>query len=130
VSEREREKESVCVRDRDMIPCFPGEPVLSDIPKAMEAEHCHRGRVEFTTPNMKTTTCEVEWTIVSHCDESKADMRRGRRIPNIDELLELDVSKSANLTRDEVISLVLYTGPMVSAPDDVGRVDGTNRLGS
>jgi hypothetical protein len=92
----------------------------------MEAEHCHRGRFEFTTPNMKTTNCEVEWTIVVQCDDSKADMLRRRRIPNIDQLLELDVTKSAKLTRDEVISLVLYTGPMVSAPHDVRRVDRTH----
>jgi hypothetical protein len=41
--------------------------------------------------------------------------RFGRRIPDIDKLMRLPVSVQARLRRVEVIAVVLYTGPMVSA---------------
>ncbi len=43
-------------------------------------------------------------------------MRFGRRIPDIDELMDLDVAQRAKLSRPEVIAVVLYTGPMVIIP--------------
>jgi hypothetical protein len=85
----------------------------------MEAEHCHKedSTAAFRTKNYKILTCtHDEWQIVvqegntgaSHA----ADMRHGRRIPNIDELLELPMSTAAKLSRAEVIAVVLYTGPL------------------
>ena len=41
-------------------------------------------------------------------------MKWSRRIPDIDELLELPLARRSNLTRHEVIAVVLYSGPMVS----------------
>ncbi len=42
--------------------------------------------------------------------------RFGRRIPNIDQLMTLTVAVKAGLRREEVIAVVLYTGPMVDVP--------------
>ena len=42
-------------------------------------------------------------------------MSHGRTIPDIDDLLARDHVKESKLIRAEVISVVLYTGPMVSA---------------
>jgi hypothetical protein len=42
-----------------------------------------------------------------------ADMRHGRRIPEIETLMKLEASQLANLSKWEVIAVVLYTGPMV-----------------
>jgi hypothetical protein len=39
--------------------------------------------------------------------------RHGRRIPVIDELMVLPITMKAKLCREEVIAVVLYTGPMV-----------------
>ncbi|MFN9939198.1 MAG: hypothetical protein ACK56I_06965, partial [bacterium] len=39
-------------------------------------------------------------------------MRHGRRLVPIGELLQLDSSKTAKLCEEEVIAIVLYTGPM------------------
>jgi hypothetical protein len=95
-----------------------GDPYL-DFEKAMEAEHCHRkdSKQAFTTKNYKIQTrAHDEWQIVvqegSAGVSHTADMRHGRRIPNIDELLELPVSAAAKLCRAEVIAVVLYTGPL------------------
>ena len=40
-------------------------------------------------------------------------MKHGRRIPHLYELEKLPQSIEAKLRRDEIILLVLYTGPMV-----------------
>jgi hypothetical protein len=90
-----------------------------DFKKAMEAEHCHMqdSKAHFTTKNYGIRTCaHDEWQIV--LQEGRVEvsdpthMRYGRRIPKIDELLELSVTKEARLTREEVIAVVMYTGPM------------------
>jgi hypothetical protein len=39
--------------------------------------------------------------------------RHGRRIPDVDELLRLPAAVKAGLRREEVIAVVLYSGPMV-----------------
>jgi hypothetical protein len=92
-----------------------GEPHL-DFGNAMEAEHCRTkgSKICFTTRNYKVTTCAYnEWQIAVKNNTRLADMRCGkRRIPEIEELLELSVVKDANLWREEVIAVVLYTGPM------------------
>ncbi len=88
---------------------------------AMKAEHCSKAgsNDDFETPNyaIKSTPYR-EWCLV--VDKEKVlpepDMRYGRRIPDIDELMALDVAKRAKLSRFEVIAVVLYTGPMVTTP--------------
>ncbi len=94
------------------------EPCL-DFEKAMEAEHCNRedSKELFTTKNYSIRTCaHDEWQLVVQEGSTgvsyTADMRYGRRIPNIDELLQLPRTAAAKLSRPEVIAVVLYTGPM------------------
>ena len=64
-----------------------------------------------------TTTPKLEWQIVANSvkDFSGINMSHGRTIPDIDDLLARDHVKESKLIRAEVISVVLYTGPMVSA---------------
>jgi hypothetical protein len=93
----------------------PGDPAPK-VREAMEAEHCHKSNnnSEFTAPNYGVTTSpRKEWSIILDCDESIADMRHGRRIPKIADLMASDSVKQANLTEEEVIAVILYTGPMV-----------------
>ena len=71
----------------------------------------------FKTSNYDiTTTPALEWEITTQQNESKADMRHKRRLPNPKELLQSDVARNAGLTFIEVIVIVLYTGPMVRRP--------------
>jgi hypothetical protein len=82
----------------------------------MKAEHCSKGgcKVLFANHESEAKTCPAnEWAVTVDGDHSKANMRRGRRLPNIQDLMEHSTSKDAMLTRPEVISVVLYTGPMV-----------------
>ena len=83
----------------------------------MKKEHCNRidSDLLFETLNYGiTTTPAKEWEITTKQDESMADMRHGRRLPNLEELLRSDVATKALLTKAEVTAIVLYTGPMVS----------------
>ena len=83
----------------------------------VKAEHCRSqdSNVPFHTTNYGiTTTPAKEWEITTTQNESLADMRHGRRLPNIEELLESDIAKRAGLTWIEVLVVVLYTGPMVN----------------
>ncbi len=85
--------------------------------QTMRDEHCARFDSDepFETNNYKiTTTPRQEWGIVVNCDVSKADMRAGRRIPDISELMQLQIAIDSKLTDYEVIAVVIYTGPMVS----------------
>ncbi len=85
----------------------------------MEDEHCNSfdSDQRFETSNYHiVTTPRMEWQIVVRCDASQADMRFHRRIPSIKELRELPISKSSRLDECEIIAVVIYTGPMVSAP--------------
>ncbi len=87
----------------------------------METEHCKSkdSQLRFKTVNYGIETCAAdEWKITVQGDASLADMRHGRQLPNIDELLQSEANMSAapanKLKRFEVIAVVLYTGPMVS----------------
>jgi hypothetical protein len=90
-----------------------GDPHL-DFGKAMEAEHCSTegSRTLFTTRNYGVTTCAYnEWRIAARNDFSLADVSGAkRRLRRIEEVLELAVVKSAKLSREEAIAVVLYTG--------------------
>ncbi len=87
--------------------------------ETMKAEHCEKegSKVEFETVNyaIKSTPYR-EWCLVVGKENlvPEPDMRFGRRIPDIDELMTLDVAQRAKLSRPEVIAVVLYTGPMVT----------------
>ncbi len=84
----------------------------------MKGEHCAGAgsTLQFTTKNYGITTCpSKEWKIVLGkmvCPEE--DMKEGRRIPDVDHLLGSAMSVEAKLLREEVVSIVLYSGPMVS----------------
>ncbi len=86
----------------------------------MEAEHCSKygHDKEFTSSNYKiTTTPQHEWNTVvrpNHEPMSDTEMQHGRVVRDVDKLVESDVAKKAGLRKEEVIALVLYTGPMVS----------------
>jgi hypothetical protein len=81
---------------------------------AMRQEHCERAGcdVQFTTGNYKiTTTPRQEWQYIVE-NVPCPDMEHKRRLVPIGELLQLDSSKTAKLCEEEVIAIVLYTGPM------------------
>ena len=99
----------------------------------MESEHCSKfgSNIEEVTSNYHIKTSPImEWMLVLE-REGKSDAEfeailtakfpnvgfgkkhHNRRIPDIAQLLLLDSSKRAKLTREEVIAIVLYTGPMV-----------------
>jgi hypothetical protein len=64
-----------------------------------------------------TTTPELEWGFVIDREKNPCpmhQMKHGRRIPDLLELQHLDISRRCKLTMDEIISVVLYSGPMVS----------------
>jgi len=102
----------------------------------MTAEHCKmKGHdLEFTAPNYRiTTTPKEEWNLVAERRGKDPEVfkkwlgnqkrkvglgkrHHGRRIPDVDKLVELEASKKAELKDFEVIAIVLYTGPMVSLP--------------
>jgi hypothetical protein len=82
----------------------------------MQSEHCNSfdSRISFTTNNYRiTTTPREEWNIVVNLDTSKADMQHGRRLQKIEDLLIQEEAKGSKLSRPEIISAVLYTGPML-----------------
>ena len=81
----------------------------------MELEHCHHkcADTRFTTPNYNiTTTPRKEHGYVVR-GEKCPDMGHERRIEKLEELLKLPIVVEANLSKHEVIAVVLYTGPMV-----------------
>ena len=99
----------------------------------MLSEHCFKygSQVEDVTSNYKITTSpSVEWNLVIRRERKsdsefesiiKAEFPRvglgkdhhNRRIPDVAILLHLPSSVQAKLTREEVIAIVLYTGPLV-----------------
>jgi hypothetical protein len=84
--------------------------------KFVESEHCHQNdsKISFRTSNYDiTTTPAQEWGITTKRDAQLADMRHGRRLPDVEDLLRSDIATKAGLLLVEVIVLVLYTGPMV-----------------
>jgi hypothetical protein len=107
---------------------FTGGGPHLDFEKAMEMEHrTDKGcREYFVTNNYKIRTCPYEeWRItVLHdipTDMSPEATAHNRRFVPIAELMQVDVVIQAELTREEVIAVVLYTGPMVSCPCHVYR---------
>jgi WD40 repeat protein len=81
---------------------------------AMRQEHCERAgcNVEFTTGNYTiTTTPKLEWQYIVESVPCP-DMGHERRIIPISELLQLAISETAKLCEEEVIAIILYTGPM------------------
>ena len=83
----------------------------------MELEHCHHkcADTEFTTPNYNiTTTSKSEYRIVAFEKECPVQhMRHGRNIRRINKLRALQIVMEANLSDEEIMAVVLYTGPMV-----------------
>lgn len=80
------------------------------------AEHTSMGGAqdEFTSHNFGLrTTPAKEWAMVVGEVEC-TDTANGRRMPKIGDLMALPMTREAELTRAEVISLSLYSGPMVS----------------
>jgi hypothetical protein len=99
----------------------------------METEHCNKHGHDhiFVTPNYKITTCpQTEWQLVMKREGKSLEefmdivskdfpsvglgtAHHGRRIPDINELLQLEESKQAKLIKCEVLAIVQYTGPLV-----------------
>ena len=85
----------------------------------MQAEHCLKAGHDFsfTTGNYHiTTTPAREWKIVverAECPPS--DLSYGRVLRDVDECMKDDLVKQASIVREEVIAVVMYTGPMVKS---------------
>ncbi len=99
-----------------------GVPNIERIDDAMESEHTMKPgfNKKFTTANYRiTTTPHKEWEYVltkSHIG-TESELRHGRKIPDIAQLLKTDETvKRSGLMRGEVIAVVLFTGPMVFYP--------------
>jgi hypothetical protein len=93
-----------------------GWPDLRDVLRVMTAEHCESfdSDQEFITSNYKVkTTPRREWRIVVNCEESLADMSHNRRLQKLDEIMQRPEVVALGISREEVIAIVLYTGPMV-----------------
>ena len=89
--------------------------------EAMRQEHCERAGCDtsFTTGNYKiTTTPKQEWLYIAGDDTGKqvacpaSQMEHGRRILSISEAKKLKLAVDAKLTDAELLTLILYTGPM------------------
>jgi ankyrin repeat protein len=92
-----------------------------DFKREMMREHCERAgcNTEFTTNNYKiTTTPKKEWLYVAGDENGQRVacpsqfMAHGRTILALDELKQLDLAIRAKLNDEEILALVLYTGPM------------------
>jgi WD40 repeat protein len=85
-----------------------------DFKNAMRQEHCEKTGcdVECTSGNYKIIYCpKREWSYV--VDRMPCpDMGHNRRLAPISELLRLKLSQDAKLREEEIIAIVLYTGPM------------------
>jgi ankyrin repeat protein len=124
-----------------IVTCFcpvAGSPDLHFL-KAMRAEHMTRAGYNhtFVTGNYKLTTqAYKEWLYVAGDEKGnrlippESDMVGGRVIPDIDHLLGKKLAVTAGLTREEMIAIVLYTGPafviynavLRQFPDDIYQV--------
>jgi hypothetical protein len=97
-----------------------GSPNL-DYERSMRAEHCSLGGHDhqFTSGNYKiTTNPEYEWLYIVGDEQGRRvtcpanGMDHGRRIVPIEDMLLEPLAKKAQLSRAEMIAVVLYTGPM------------------
>lgn len=90
-----------------------------DILAAMELEHTAKpdSHVKFKTPNyLLTTTPADELQVVLNRAKAKAASVGSRRVLFYEDLLtDDDLIKRAGLSKAEIVALILYTGPMVSA---------------
>jgi hypothetical protein len=88
----------------------------SKFDKAMEIEHCVKFgcNCTFETGNYGITTAPAkEWAVVV-LNVQAENMDYGRRIRSLEDCMQLQLVKDAQLIRSEVIAVILYTGPMVS----------------
>jgi hypothetical protein len=97
--------------------------------KGMEIEHLQEkgSRIPFKTTNYKITTCpETEWRLVTATDERERDKywnlsnskieKKGsahRKKPFLAEHKQKQLYVESNMIEEELIAVVLYTGPMV-----------------
>ncbi len=72
--------------------------------------------VKFKTTNYGLTTCPAdEWRIVKICDKRfEASTPHKRVIPRFQSLKKEALAQRANLDEEEIIAVILYTGPMVN----------------
>ena len=61
----------------------------------------------------KNHSPKEEWQLVMEREGNGDKWNGKRRIPDIKELMELESRKLAGLIKEEVIAIVLYSGPMV-----------------
>jgi hypothetical protein len=84
--------------------------------KTMEAEHTSMAGcdMQFTTRNYGiTTTANAEWNVVVRGQSPPPEhMMHGRIIPRVEDKLQCAQARKAGLRREEVIAIILYTGPM------------------
>jgi hypothetical protein len=73
-------------------------------------------RIELPKVELSSTEFQPEFQPESNSgwNSQLSSCDHPRYIPDVNKLLELDSSKSAELKLEEVIAVVLYTGPMVS----------------
>ena len=88
----------------------------------MRAEHCTKTgyNFQFTTSNYGiTTTPEAEWTCSVEGQPFKPEhMGHNRVVFSIEDRMRLELVGKAGLCREELIAIVLYTGPMVPRPSN------------
>ena len=85
--------------------------------EAMDLEHCHSYGFDapFTASrNQITTTPAKEWALVVRGEQAE-NMGRNRRLRSLAECMQLGLVQLAGLIEPEVIAVILFTGPMVSA---------------
>jgi hypothetical protein len=85
----------------------------------MEKEHLSKAEFKTQTYQIRTSPIK-EWNYVVNDEKITEDEVVGRRIRDFNELLGLDKKKPqnirANLIAEEIIAIILYTGPMVNLP--------------
>ena len=83
--------------------------------EGMEAEHCKRqdSKDEFNPGNYDTTTTpSLEWLVVTN-DSKRQEASVGPRLVRAyEEVMEDSIVKQAKLRKEEIVALILYTGPM------------------
>ena len=83
----------------------------------MRAEHCTKSgyNFKFTTSNYGiTTTPEAEWACSVEGRPFTPEHRgHNREIFSVEDRMQLELVGKAKLCREEVIAIILYTGPMV-----------------
>jgi hypothetical protein len=96
--------------------------------KTMEAEHCSMAGCDmsFTTRNYGIiTTVRAEWGVVVPGEAPPAEhILHGRVIASVEEKLQSSEARKAGLRREEVIAVMLYTGPMYMLYNSLLRVGG------